>query len=61
MQKNFSNELKLTDITPILKKVGSTLAKNCKPVSALSCVSKRFKSIMQTVISIHRQKFFNHF
>ena len=61
MQKNFSNELKLADITPILKKVGSTLGKNCKPVSVLSCVSKSFKRMMQTVISMHRQNFYNHF
>ena len=61
MQKNFSNELKLADMTPILKKVGSTLAKNCKPVSVLSCVSKRFNRMMQTVIAIHRQNFYNHF
>ena len=43
MQKNFPNELKLADITPILKRYNSTLAKNYRPVSALPCISKIFE------------------
>ena len=39
MKKNFPNELKLADFTPILKKDDSMLAKNCRPVSVLPCVS----------------------
>ena len=44
--KNFSNELKLADITPILEKDDSTLAKNYRPVTVLPCVSKMFERIM---------------
>ena len=40
MQKKFLNELKLADITPILKKDDSTLAKNYRPVTVFPCVSK---------------------
>ena len=47
MQKKFPNNLKLADITPILKKDGSTLAKNNRLVSVLPCVSKIFERIMQ--------------
>ena len=43
MQKNFPNELKLADITPILKRYNSILAKNYRPVSALPCISKIFE------------------
>ena len=37
MQKNFPNELKLGDITLILKRDDSALAKNYRPVSVLPC------------------------
>ena len=47
MQKKFPNKLKLADITPILKKNGSTLAKNYRLVSVLPCVSNIFERIMQ--------------
>ena len=47
MQKKIPNNLKLADITPILKKDGSTLAKNNRLVSVLLCVSKFFERIMQ--------------
>ena len=50
MQKSFPNELKLADITPILKRDDSALVKNYSPVSALSCVSKMFEGIMQKQI-----------
>ena len=56
MQKNFPNELKLADITPTLKRDNSTLAKNCRPVNVLPCVSKVFERIMQRQISQYIEK-----
>ena len=45
--KDFPNELKLADITPVLKKDNSTMAKNNRPVSVLPCGSKIVERIMQ--------------
>ena len=50
MQKSFPNELRLADITTILKRDNSTLVKNYSPVSVLSCVSKMFERIIQKQI-----------
>ena len=50
MQKSFPNELRLADITPILKRDNSALVKNYSPVSVLSCVSKMFERIIQKQI-----------
>ena len=41
----FSQNLKLADITPVYKKKDPTLAKNYRPVSVLSTVSKVFERI----------------
>ena len=61
MQKNFPNELKLADITPILKKDDSMLAKNYIPVSVLPCVSKIFERIMQKQLFQYVEKFLSPF
>ena len=61
MQKSFPNELKLADITPILKRDDSTLAKNYRPVSVLPCVSKMFERIMQKHIFQYIEKFLSPF
>ena len=61
MQKNFPNELKLADITPILKKDNSTLAKNYRPVSVLPFVSKFFERIMQKQLFQYIEKILSPF
>ena len=61
MQKNFPNELELADITPILKRDDSTLAKNYRPVKVLPCVSKIFERIMQKQIFQYIEKFSSPF
>ena len=43
MQKILPNELKLADITPILKKDDFMLAKNKRPISVLPWISKIFE------------------
>ena len=60
MQKKFPNELKLA-ITPTLKKDYSTLAKNYRPVSVLSCVSKISERIMQRQIFQYIEKILSPF
>ena len=44
--KIFPSNLKLANITPILKKGDATLSKNYRPVSILPVVSKVFERIM---------------
>ena len=41
------NELKLADITPILKSVESTTKKKYRPISILDSVSKLFEKLIQ--------------
>ena len=47
MHKIFPNQLKLGDITPIWKKVDSTLTKSYRPVCVLPSVSEVFERITQ--------------
>ena len=61
MQKNSASELKLADITPILKKYDSTLAKNYRPVSALPCVSRILRRIMQKQFFQCKENFLSPF
>ena len=61
MKKNFPNELKLADITSILKKDDSMLAKNYRPVSALPCVSNIFERIMQKHLFQYIEKILSPF
>ena len=50
-QKSFPNNLKLADLTPVLKKeVASSLLKEYRSVSALPVVSKIYERIMQKQI-----------
>ena len=46
-KQNFSQNLKLADITPVYKKKDPTLAENYHPVSVLPSVSKIFGRIIQ--------------
>ena len=61
--KNFPNELKLADITPILKRDDSTLTKNYRPVSVLPYFKKFWENNANEDISIHREIFviYHHF
>ena len=53
----FPNEMKKTDVTPVFKKDDPTKAKNYRPVSVLSFVSKVFERIMYANILI---SFYRH-
>ena len=53
----FPNEMKKTDVTPVFKKDDPTKAKNYRPVSVLSFVSKVFERIMQKQISEYINQF----
>ena len=50
LNKNFPENLKLADVTPILKKKDETLVENCRSLSVLPTAYKIFKRIMQNYI-----------
>ena len=50
LNKNFPENLKLADVTPILKKKDETFVENCRSLSVLSTAYKIFKRIMQNYI-----------
>ena len=53
-QKCFTNNLTLTDVTPVIKKEDALLLKNYRPVSVLQIVSKTNEKIMQKhILSPH--------
>ena len=49
-KKGFSKDLKLADVTPVLKKEDALFLKNYRPVSVLPVVSKIRERIMQKQI-----------
>ena len=51
LNKNFQENLKLADVTPIFKKKDKTVVANYRPVSVLPTVSKIFERIMQKQIT----------
>ena len=53
----FPENLKLADITPAFKKEGKNLAKNYRPVSVLTTLSKVFEKIMQNQVINHVNTF----
>ena len=57
----FPNEMKNTDVTPVFKKDDPTKAKNYRPVSVLSFVSKVFERIMQKQISEYINQFLSSY
>ena len=61
IMQDFPNELKLADITPILKKDNSTLAKKYRTVSVLPCISKIFERIMQKQLFQYIEKILSPF
>ena len=54
---NFPNELKLSGVTPVLKKENPLKSKNYKPVSVLPVVSKIFQKIMHKQMSLYIDNF----
>ena len=61
LNKNFPENLKLADVTPIFKKKDKTFVENYRPVSVLPTVSKIFERIMQKQISDYIGKFLSPF
>ena len=61
LNKNFPENLKLADVTPIFKKKDKTFVENYRPVSVLPTVSKIFERIMQKQITDYVGKFLSQF
>ena len=61
LNKNFPENLKLADVTPIFKKKDKTFVENYRPVSVLPTVSKIFERIMQKQITDYIGKFLSPF
>ena len=61
LNKNFPENLKLVDVTPIFKKKDKTFVENYRPVSVLPTVSKIFERIMQKQITDYIGKFISPF
>ena len=59
--KHFPKNLKLAEISPIFKKGDKTVAKNYRPISVLSCLSKLFERILQTQLLKHIEKYLSPF
>ena len=59
--KNFPENLKLADATPIFEKKDETFFENYRPVSILPTVSKIFERIMQKQIIDYIGKFLSPF
>ena len=55
--KQFPENLKLADITPVYKKNDPTLVENYRPVSVLPSVSKIIERIIQKQFSSHVSEF----
>ena len=61
IKAEFPNELKLADVTPILKKEDPSRAKNYRPVSVLPSVSKVFERILHRQVSSYVDQFLSTF
>ena len=61
LNKNFPENLKLADVSPIFKKKDKTFVENYTLVSVLPIVSKRFERIIQEQISDYVGKFLSPF
>ena len=61
LNKNFPENLKLADVTPIFKKKDKTFVENYRPVSVLPTVSKIFERIMQKQITDYIGTFLSPF
>ena len=61
LNKNFPENLKLADVTPIFKKKDETFVENYKPVSVLPTVSKILERIIQKQIANYIEKILSPF
>ena len=61
IKAEFPNELKLADVTPILKKEDPSRAKNYRPVNVLPSVSKIFERILHRQVSSYVDQFLSTF
>ena len=61
LNRNFPENLKLADVTPIFKKKDKTFVENYRPVSVLPTVSKIFERIMRKQITDYIGKFLSPF
>ena len=61
IKAEFPNDLKLADVTPILKKEDLSRAKNYRPVSVLPSVSKIFERILRRQVSSYVDQFLSTF
>ena len=61
LNKNFPENLKLADVSPLFKKDDETFVENYRPVSVLPTASKVFERIMQKQISDYVGKFLSPF
>ena len=61
LNKTFPMKLKLSDISPIFKKMESIYVENYRPVSILPAVSKIFERIMQKQIDGYIERFLSPF
>ena len=61
LNKNFPENLKLADVTPIFKKKDKTFVENYKPASVLPRVFMIFERIMQKQITDYVEKLYLHF
>ena len=58
---NFPDELKLADVTPVLKKGDATNVKNYRPVSVLPPISNLIEKPLHKQISVHFEKYLSPF
>ena len=61
LNKNFPENLKLADVTPIFKKKDKTFVENYKPASVLPRVFMIFERIVQKQITDYVEKLYLHF
>ena len=61
IKAEFPNELKLADVTPILKKEDPSRAKNYRPVNVLPSASKIFERILHRQVSSYVDQFLSTF
>ena len=61
IKAEFPNELKLADVTPILKKEDSSRVKNYRPASVLPNVSKILERILRRQLSSYADQFLSTF
>ena len=52
LNKNFPENLKLADVTPIFKKKDKTFVENYRPISVIPTISKIFEQTMQKKLLI---------